>query len=253
MIPKGLPRSCTSVPCPTPPAEATPATSRPPRPGRAPDITPRSTSRPDHVLAVRAGDDVREAATLDAERGVPDAIPPAWSRSSAAAMSSSWSSRIETTCPAPPRLEGTYGLGVTPSPVPRPGRRRQARQPASSPPTGPRSTPRWPRYSCSTAPLGGDRVEVAAAAGHLFRATGRHGRTCVRALADTHPRRRVHDPVQAAPHRPVRQARTLPLGQCRAGSVRHYTPRMDVATLVLGTEQLPILGFINPAHMLFES
>ena len=101
VIPKGLPRSCTSVPCPTPPAVADPATSRPPRPGRVPDITPRSTSRPDHVRAVRAGDDVREAATLDAERGVPAAIPPAWSRSSAAAMSSSWSSRMETTCPAP--------------------------------------------------------------------------------------------------------------------------------------------------------
>jgi hypothetical protein len=53
------------------PAMADPATSRPPRPGRAPDITPRSTSRPDHVLAVRAGDDVHEAATLDEERGVP--------------------------------------------------------------------------------------------------------------------------------------------------------------------------------------
>ena len=35
-----------------------PVAPRPPRPGRAPDITPRSTSRPDHVLAVRAGDDV---------------------------------------------------------------------------------------------------------------------------------------------------------------------------------------------------
>ena len=79
------------------------------RPGNIPTAAARSSARhhasehvaPDHVLAVRAGDDVHEAATLDAERGVPDAIPPAWSRSSAAAMSSSWSSRMETPCPAP--------------------------------------------------------------------------------------------------------------------------------------------------------
>ena len=43
--------------------------------GRAPDSTSRSTSRLDHVRAVRAGDDVHEVATLDEERSAPAAIP----------------------------------------------------------------------------------------------------------------------------------------------------------------------------------
>ena len=106
VIPKGLPWSCTAVPCPTPPAMADPATSRPPRPGRAPDITPRSTSRPDHVLAVRAGDHPDWTAVLDIEeRGVPDAIPPAWSRSSTGGDVVALVAIASATPPTLPRLE----------------------------------------------------------------------------------------------------------------------------------------------------
>ena len=183
VIPKGLPRSCTSVPCPIPPAVADPATYRPPRPGRAPDITPRSTSRPDHVLAVRAGDDVHEAATLDAERGVPDAIPPAWSRSSAAAMSSSWSSRMETTCPAP-RQQRPWHVGHD-------GRRFSGPSPGA-PPVKPQPSRAWLAASAGAERSRSPRLRVRAPVGCGSSLTRRGRRAGLASLPTPRGRARLH-------------------------------------------------------------